>query len=131
LAAVLVASITAAGASAATLTQQALHVTGGTIKACGYQSTAGGSQLEMIKVVDTHAVGVKGTFLFSGPGVTETKRLMIGKKGIALISFPVTQPGTETIVVHLPTKPATSGTFHFTLHPLTTDQAAPNGCTPR
>jgi len=130
LAAVLVASAMAAGASAATRTHDALQVS--TVKACGYMiSSAGGSSTEMIKIVDASAVGLKGTFVFSGPGITETKHLLVGKKGIVQISFPVANPGTETITVHLPTKPATSGTFHFTLKPMTTDQAATNGCTPR
>lgn len=101
------------------------------LKACGYMTTDGGASVENIKVVDRDAAGARGTFVFSAPGVVETKQLKLGSGGTALLSFPVTSPETTMIAIHLPTAPATSETFHFTLRPLPSDQAASNGCKPR
>ena len=104
----------------------------GSLKACGFMtSTAGGSSFENIKFVDTKAAGVEGTFVFEGTGVNETKRLTMTKNGIAFTSFAVPGPGTEMIKVKLATKPATLGTFHFTLLPTTGDVASKIGCKPR
>ena len=103
-----------------------------TVKACGYMlSSAGGATVEYIRISDVAAPGMKGTFVFSGPGVSERKHLALNNKGLALTSFPVATPGTETLSVTLATRPATVGTFHFTLHPVASDIASKVGCTPR
>jgi hypothetical protein len=104
----------------------------GVVKACGYMTnSAGGSNVEYIRFFDPAAPGSKGSFVFSGPGVTETKHLILNSKGLALTSFPVATAGSETIGVTLATKPATKGVFHFALSPVATDVASRVGCTPR
>lgn len=128
LATVLSASTAAAGASVS----RSAGVTRSLVKACGYMiSSGGGATVEFVRIADAAAAGARGTFLFRGPGASETKQLVLNTKGLALMSFPVTRAGTETIAVTLATRPATRGTFHFTLDPVASDVAAQQGCTPR
>jgi hypothetical protein len=112
----------------------AVHATakGGVVKACGYMtSSAGGSTTEYIRIADSAAPGIRGTFLFSATGARERKDLTLNNKGIAITSFPVLNAGSETISVTLATSPATKGTFHFALRPVASDIASRIGCTPR
>jgi hypothetical protein len=127
----LVASV-AVVVTASAAASQGLAKTASALKACGYMtSTAGGSSIENIKFSDTKASGTKGTFVFKGPGVAETKHLTFAKSGLAFTSFAVAAPGTEMIKVSVATKPMTVATFHFTLQPTTGDVASKVGCTPR
>ena len=101
------------------------------LKACGFMTTDGGASVENIKVVDRNAAQVKGTFVYAASGVNEAKQFRLGALGIGFLSFPVTSAGTSMLAIHLATTPATIQTFHFTLRPLPSDEAAKNGCTPR
>jgi hypothetical protein len=125
--------ILAAAVAAAVAIGTAMGATGkaSALKACGFMTTDGGASVENVKVVDKGAANVRGTFVFAASGVREVKPLRLGVSGVGFLSFPVTSAGTSMIAIRLSTTPTTSQTFHFTLRPLPSDEAAKNGCTPR
>jgi hypothetical protein len=110
----------------------AMAARAGAVKACGYMvQTAGGTATEFIRVLDPAAPGARGTLAFKGIDAKRTSHVTLNNKGLALTSFPVAHPGSETMTVTLATKPATTRTFHFTLRPVASDAAAKRGCTPK